>query len=237
MYEPIGHGQLRTTLSSHQGSFALVGPAGVGKRGVVSEWIDQRPAEQLLPTALDRAARRPGLLHVLDASRVTDWAPFLRPLEEDAFPVVVIADTNLPPAVASRLPVFRAGYLSEAEVGRILAEHFPTLRPRPLLARLAEGSLDGIEALARSAKTFETLDRCLTEGVLPDRRIDPFALLDDLRAVCRAVLGLSPLPLTAAARAAVRAADAVEFLRTAIPRSWQEARNLLVLFLARLRRG
>ena len=186
---------------------------------------------------LDRAVQRRDLIHVLDAAAVGDWAPFLRPLEEDAFPVVVISETTLPPAIASRLPVYRVGYLSEPEVTTVLTEHFPTLRPRPLLARLAQGSLDGVATLAQAAETFDTLDRCLSDGRVPDRSTDPFALLVSLRAVCRAVLGLSSLPISAIARTLIRARDAMEFLRAAVPPSAAEARNQLVLFLARLRRG
>jgi hypothetical protein len=237
VYTPLGHAPLRRSLAAHHGSFALVGPSGVGKRGVVAEWVGARSCETLQPGQLARAVERPGLLHLLDATTVTDWTPFLRPLEEDAFPVVVIADHNLPAAVASRLPVYRAGYLTEPEVFQVLARHFPGLTPRPLLARLAQGSLDGIQLLAESIETFETLGHCLADGTPPPRRSDPFLLLTSLRAVCRAVLGLSQLPINLIARSMITSGDAVEFLRYAVPRTRQEASNLLILFLARFRRG
>lgn len=231
----VGHQALRRTLAQHQGSFALIGPASVGKRAVVTEWAGTRPLVPLHPDDLDLATRRPGLLHLLDADDVTCWANLLRPLEEATFPVVVLADRPLPAAVTSRLPVFRAGYLTDAEVTQVLAEHYPRLTPRPLIARLAQGSLDNLDTVVASAQHFTEIQEAVEQGRLTNLcRTDPLVALASLRSLCRAVLGLTTVPVTDAVRKALGRL-AAEFLRLPVPTSRHEARNLLSLFLARLR--
>jgi hypothetical protein len=201
----------------------------VGRSLVVAEWAGARPRTRF--TTLTEAERRPDLLQVIDADQVRSWTPLLRPLEEAAFPVVVIAQ-RLPTPVLSRLPVFRAGYLTQSEVSEVLAEKFPTLRPRPALAELAQGSLDEIAKLEKVAETFETLNTSLAAGRLELRKSDPVALLAGLKALCRTVAGLDTLPFSPAARATIPRAAATALLARPDPSGEHEARNLLALFWA-----
>lgn len=236
MLSVIGHQALRAALAHHTGSYALLGPPGVGKRVLVGEWLGDRPSGPCPHDPAPRAVQRPSLIQVIDAAHVGEWTSWLRPLEEQAVTVVVLSDTLLPAAVTSRLPVFRAGYLTESEVTQILAARYPRVAPRPVVATLAAGSLDNLDLLTETAQTLPLLDRALSEGTYPDlRTLNPVALLHGLRAIARSVLGLRSVTVSDPARAALSRTQAAQILMGPVPVSKHEARNLLVLILAGLR--
>lgn len=236
MYAPLGHDRLRASLRRHTGSYALLGPSGVGKRGIVSEWLGSTPHTVLGPDdRLDGAATRRDLVHVIDAAQVRTWIPLLRPLEEGHVRVVVIAEHDLPAPVATRLPLYRAGLLTEIDVTQILARDHPRLSPRPVIARIADGSLDHLDHLVAVAQALPDVQTHLSAGTTPDlRRGDPLVVLDALRTVCRAVIGLPAPPVSDTARAALPARLAHTLLNAPAWTSKHEARNALVVFFARL---
>lgn len=239
VYELIGHKDLRQRLRSHRGSFVLRGPRGVGRYGVVQEWLEtqSRVGVDLTPSVetIRQAKARPDLTYLIDGDRVSSsaWIQLLQPLEVDAFPMVVLTTGFLPAPIATRLPQFTAGYLTESEVTRVLAREFPSCQPRPLLARAAQGTLANIQSIELAAKTFETLDRSLIERKLPDfRRNDPQGLFQALRLACMSVLGYATLPFSAEALSRITKKIAVVFLQRSLPQAPQEARNEVSLFFA-----
>lgn len=225
MSDLVGHTDLRSALGSHTGSFALLGPEGVGRRAVVTEWLAGRPSETL--TDLDRASSRPDLIYLLDGDQVRNWTPLLRPLEEGHFTVAIVSK-SLPQPVQTRLPIFRAGLLSDAEVAQVLASDFPRLQPRPILAKIAQGTLANIEFQAEVAQTFETFPKALETRHLPDfRKHRPLACYSMMTWAARARLHLPSLPFSAEAKSFFTERTAIQFLAYPAPTFDHEARNLL----------
>jgi hypothetical protein len=236
VYEVIGHHDVRSLLQSHDGSFGLLGPSGVGKRGIVAEWLAGRPAEPF--SGLKQALWRPDIIYLLDGDRVHDWSRFQLPLEENRFTLLVVASGALPNSIWSRIPCYHTGLLTEVEVTQVLARSFPNLGPRPILARIAQGTLHDIEFKAEVAKTFETLDKALAEGHLPDlRKHRPVAVYSMLLWAARAVLELPSLTFSTAARAFLTRNTALELLTLRPPEDDFQARNMLSLIFSRSARG
>lgn len=162
----IGHDATRSQLAQHDGSFALLGPEGVGRSLVVAEWLGDRTWQPL--SSLDRQrAFVPGVVYVLDDVNVR-WDGLLRPIEEQRLTLAVIG-TNLPAPVQSRLPVFRVGLLTDFEVGRILQE-IRLVGPRQLIARLLGGSLANLPLATAAVRSnaFDAVDQALAVGLLED---------------------------------------------------------------------
>lgn len=223
----VGQTQLRERLKSHSGSFALVGPQGVGRRLVVSEWAQDRPVKPL--EDVKQALVRPDVVWVSDASKATS---VLQPLEECRFTLVLLSDRTVPDSIASRVPVFHAGLLSEVEIIQILASSFPSYGPRPIVARLAQGSLTNLEFHSEVAKTIETLDKALSSGTVPDlRKFRPLAVFSMLTWLARDTLGLESFTFSDLSRSFFDKRGALEVLRLSLPRTDVEARNLLHLLL------
>ena len=236
MYDVIGHSDVRARLASHKGSYALCGPAGVGRRGIAVEWTAPRPHQflELTKDAVSQAVRRPDIVYIVELGR-GPWTSLLRPLEEGTLTAVVLAE-NLPQPIRTRIPTFSVGWLPEINVTQILARDFTKLQPRHLLARMVQGTMCDIHNMAAAAKTFETLDRIIIDRKLPNRDIPPTVIFYGLRALCLSILDMIQLPVSDSLRGSVSPRLAWSFLKFPEPQTEYEARNAIQLFLG-VRRG
>jgi hypothetical protein len=208
VYPPVGHHSLRASLRLQTTSFER----------------------------LDGAAAQRDLIHVIDADQVRSWTPLLRPLEDDTVRVVVIGEHDLPAAITSRLPVYHAGLLTEIDVTQILARDHPRLSPRPVIARLAHGSLADLDRVVAIAQALGDVETHLADRTRPDlRQADPLVVLGAVHAICRSRIGLIAPPVSDAARAAIPLRLAHEMLHAPAWTTKHEARNNLTLFFAHLR--
>lgn len=228
MYEVVGHHAVREALRSYDGFLAVVGPSGVGKRGIVAEWLAGRPAEPFHA----KVHYRPDITYLVDGDKVHDWSKFVAPLERAALRIAIVA-CSLPTTIESRIGIFRVGLLSEVEVTQVLARDFPMLQPRPVIARIAQGSLADIEFKAETAKTFETLDQALADGTMPNlRKHRPLAVYAMLVWAARAVVGLPSLSFQPSARAFLSSRTALAILSLPTPEDDHSARNMLSLLFS-----
>jgi hypothetical protein len=244
MYEVIGHEEVRDRLRNWEGSFAVIGPPGVGKRGMVIEWalakqldVDVYPSLWWEAKILaDRAYATPGLTVLLDGDQ-TLWGPLLKPIEEGVLRVGVWADA-LPANVKSRMAIFAAGLLSDSQVSQILARDFPTYGPRPWLVKALMGNLYNLDLMQQAVQIFELVDSGLAAKKAPkELRNDSIPVLLCLRLACVARLGAPNLPWSSAALASISKDLAWKFIMT-VPRSTKsEARNTAELFFRSLQHG
>lgn len=241
----LGHIEAKKSLESVSSSFVLLGPAGVGKSLLVREWADRHPLGYELVTDLsvtqardmaDASVRSAGTLWVLDLGPTPPaaWGPLLKPLEEGLLTLAISTDGLLPPPMLSRLQVLCCGYLSEQHVSQILAKEFPKLGPRPVLARLANGSLDRVQVLAPAAKTFETFEKSLTNGKVPPFKENPESIFRLVQSLCASRLSLPSLPFAKEVVSLVNKKLALNFVMMPTPPGKHEARNLLSLFFAQV---
>lgn len=228
--EVIGHDHVRTELAEHRGSFALIGPSGVGRSRIVAEWIGGRPHEPINFGLLHQAFQ-PGVVYTVDADAgVVPWERLLRPLEEGRLTAVVLA-RQLPAPIQSRLPVFRVGLLSDFEIGRILQAQHKMVQPRQLIARLLGGSMDRLTTAVAAAEAVEPLEMMLAAGRYdPTIRITDYeAALFALQAICADVVtGNTGFRVDAMAH--IPWAPAYELLSVSAVGEHQ-ARNIVVRFL------
>lgn len=209
MYEVIGHTNTRKLLAKHMTSFVLHGPEGVGRSGLVEEWSQPHRA-----------------VSVFEEPR--SWELLYQTLEHDL--TVVITAKPVPDAVYSRASVFHVGMLSEIEVTQILAKSFPLLSPRPVLARISNGSLANLEFKTEVANTFETLNQALVSGKLEPRKHRPLALLSMMVWAAKSRLGLSSLNFSPDATSFFTRQMASDLLTMPLPTTDAEANNLLWFF-------
>ena len=245
MYEVIGHEEVRARLRGWEGSFAVVGPPGVGKRGMVCEWaLSQKLDVDVYPSLwieeakilVDKAYATPGLTVLLNGDE-TIWGPLLKPVEEGVLRVGVWADA-LPANVKSRMALFAAGLLSDAQVSQILAKNFPTYGPRPWLVKSLMGSLYNLDLMHQAVQIFEVIDTALSARKPPkESRDEAIAVLLCLRLACVARLGVSNLPWSSGALGSIPKDAAWKFLMM-VPRSTKsEARNTAELFFRSVQHG
>ena len=238
MYEVIGHEGLRTALSGVQDSFAVLGPPGIGKRGVVHEWAaDAEYGEPFVWLNIEQARQLAekayavgAMTALIDGDEVKNWDPLLRPIEEGVLRVAVWA-TRLPDPVLSRVMVFGAGYLREADILKILARDFPAVGPRPWLAKALMGTFAALERTYEAVQVFEIVNACLADRSIPKIIRDvPDAVLTCLKLACAAKIGVSNLPWSKAALDAIPQKVAWPTVRGNFPTSKNEARNLAYMF-------
>lgn len=240
MVEVIGHEQARSALAHHAGSFALLGPSGVGRTRIVDEWIGDRWRDRVDFDRLDQAFLD-GVIYTLDAdAQNVPWERLLRPLEEGRMTVAIVA-TEIPDPVQTRLPIFRVGLLSEFEVSRILQANNRALQPRSLIAKLLGGSLDNLDLAVAASKTFDTLATVLTTGNFDGtvRFADYRAALFAFQLCCAGALGVSSAPVKAEVLQRIPWALAYQALGCPVTdrMSESEARNYFTLFVRQAVRG
>lgn len=245
MYEVIGHEEVRARLRDWEGSFAVVGPPGVGKQGIVKEWalskeidVDVYPSLWMddAKILVQKAYATPGLTVLLDGDQ-TLWGPLLRPIEEGVLRVGVWAD-SLPANVRSRMAIFAVGLLSDAQVSQVLARDFPAYGPRPWLVKALMGNLFNLDLMNQAVQIFELIDAGLASKKSPkELRNDSIPALLCLRLAAVARLGAPNLPWSSAALDAIPKDLAWKFLMM-VPRSTKsEARNTAQLFFEALKHG
>lgn len=245
MYEVVGHEEVRARLKNWEGSFAVVGPPGVGKRGMVLEWARAKQVDvDIFPDLFidealilaQRAYARPGMVALLDGDQ-TVWGPLLKPVEEGVLRVGVWA-TGLQDTVKSRMAVFGVGTLSSLEVSQVLARDFPTYGPRPWLVKALMGSFHNLDLMHQAVQIFDLVENALAAKQAPkglQHKNDAIPTLLCLRLACVARLGVPNLPWSSAALEAIPKDLAWRFMMT-VPRSTQsEARNTGELFFRSLR--
>jgi hypothetical protein len=242
VYDVIGHEETRARLKGWEGSFAVVGPPGTGKKGIVLEWalsneidVDIYPSLWIDDAKIlaEKAYARPGITALLDGDQ-TVWGPLLKPVEEGALRVGVWA-VSLPANVRSRMALFATGLLSDSEVSQILARDFPTYGPRPWLVKALMGNLFNLDLMQQAVQVFELVDAGLSAKKAPkELRTDSIPVLLCLRLACVARLGSPNLPWSSGALAAISRDAAWKFLMM-VPRSTKsEARNTAELFFRSL---
>jgi len=241
VYEVIGHSKLREQQCRLNGSHALCGPSGVGRRGIAWGWAQNRPCEGLdlsrdAREKLREMAQHPDTVYIIELAGPASWVPLLRPLEEGQLTVVFLAD-QLPQPLRTRIPALSVGWLNEIEVTQILARDVARHNPRHLIARMAQGSMVDIHRLAAAAQTFETLDKVVFHRTADYKDYTPTALFWAIRSLCLSILGLVVLPFSDNVLSQIPQALAASFLRhpEPDPRNEHQARNLIQLFLGALR--
>ena len=245
MYDVIGHEEVRSRLRGWEGSFAVVGPPGVGKRGMVCEWaiakeldVDVYPSLWVDDAKIlaEKAYATPGLTALLDGDQ-TLWGPLLKPIEEGVLRVGVWA-ISLPANVKSRMAIFATGLLPDAQVAQILTRDFPNYGPRPWLVKALMGNLFNLDLMQQAVQIFELVDSGLVAKKAPkELRNDSIPALLCLRLACVARLGSPNLPWSPLALNSIPKDVAWKFLMM-VPRSTKsEARNTAELFFRSLQHG
>lgn len=245
MYEVIGHEHLRKTLKDFDGSFVVVGPKGVGKKGIVYEWAeDKDDYETFSVWTVDQArelAKRAyavgSLTALIDGDMVQFWDPLLKPIEEGILRVAVWA-TKLHLPLASRVSVVGAGFLTEQQVLQILAKSFPTVGPRPWLAKALMGQFGNFNDVYAAVHVFEEINTCLAARSFPKvLRDSPVAVLRCLELASAARVGASNLPWSKAALNAIPRDVAWDLLKSPKPDEKHHARNASTAFFAGVTNG
>lgn len=217
MTELVGHHTVRSVLKGHRGSFALLGPSGVGRRAIAQEWASQQSEE------------------VTILEQVGDWSPYLRVLEEGKGIYVIIA-SELPPAVLSRVPVFRVGYLSDKEVMEVITQSHPRAGNKVLVARLSRGSVENLDVQVRAAGEFGSFEKALEDRACPNlRAVEPMAIASCVRSACASVMGGSKIVLSPQAKASITPQMAKSVLNSPAPKNVYDARNLVTLFFSSIK--
>jgi hypothetical protein len=240
MYEVIGHEKVREELKNHKGSFVILGPEGVGRRGILDEWVQNSRAEVLPSLNLkvaqitaERVTNEPGLTVATDADGAIDaaWGPLLRPIEEGILKIGAIIDDYPSKELKTRVRLFNVGYLAESEILRILATQYPSYTPRPWIAKAAKGTLKDLDHLAAVVHVFEPINYALENHKVPNQTLtNPRATFECIRLACAARLGAVNLPWTPAALSYLDHSMAQTFLALNTPGSIHDYRNLNQLF-------
>jgi hypothetical protein len=240
MYEVIGHEKVREELKNHKGSFILMGPEGVGRRGILDEWVKYSKAKMIPGLNLEaaravaeRAVNEPGLKVAAIADQVPDivWGPLLSPIESGLLTIGVTATRPTPLGRSFLVRLLKVGYLSEAEILRILATQYPSYTPRPWIAKAAKGTLKDLDHLAAVVQVFEPINYSLENHKTPNQTLtSPRATFECIRLACAARLGAVNLPWTPAALSYLDHSMAQTFLALNTPGSIHDYRNLNQLF-------
>jgi hypothetical protein len=248
VYDVIGHSAVRASLKDESGPFALLGPSGVGRTGILAEWGEDKNLRFIpkfdMETAKSIAAEsltKTDVVYAVDADlgRKDSWMPLLKPLEEGWLNMAIISTYPLPLPVMSRLRVYRVGFLTESEILKILATKYPRIGPRPWIAKACGGALDTLSQVENTVSTFEDLDKALADRVIPRGLIkdNPLGAYHCFVMACGASMGIRSLPFSRAALSNIPKALAKVVLSTPVPVGRHEARNSLFLFLGQVTGG
>lgn len=240
MYDVIGHEPLRERLEDVHESFAVIGPPGVGKKGIVYEWAEGRGSVEVYDIlTMEQAKKLAEESHsvewmrvLINGDAVLNWEPLLKPIEEGHLRVAIWA-TGLPSTVASRIKVFGAGYLNEKEILQILAKSFPTYGPRPWLAKALMGHFGAFNYVYAAVHVFEEINSCLAGRTFPKVLKDqPVAVASCLKLAAAARLLGPNLPWSKSALEVIPRAVAWDILRGPFPMDKNEARNAATVFFS-----
>lgn len=241
-YDVVGHEQVREALKAEEGSFVLCGPEGVGRTGILLEWVRRTGAEIILPllsrqvarNTADRARFMPGLVVAINAEKAAEgsWGPLMGPIEEGLITVGAVGSHDHLRGLETRVRLLNVGYLSESGIIRILARDYPSLTPRPWLAKASKGTLANLTQLSATVAVFEAMNYALENHQIPRQvTTNPTSVLDCIHLACEAKFGVENLPWTPAALSAIDPKVAHQFMRLSHPPgSVHEARNLAHLF-------
>lgn len=245
MYDVIGHEGLRESLKDIDNSFVIIGPPGVGKKGIVHEWARNveydEPFEWLNIVQARQLAEKAyavgGLWALIDGDAVKNWDPLLKPVEEGVLRVAVWA-TKVHIPLASRAIVLGAGYLTEKQVLQILAKSFPTFGPRPWLAKALQGNFGYFKEIFAAVHVFEEINSCLASKSFPKAlKEQPVAVFCCLKLAAAARVGNPNLPWSKAALDAIPRDVAWEVIKGPYPIEKHEARTVSTVFFAGVTNG
>lgn len=213
MYQPLGHDNLRRQLRLHSGSMSLVGPDGVGRRGIVEEWSDGRSYTLVEDTEVNR------FLSSVDVGDET----------------YVFLSNHIIPSLKSRIPTYSVGFLRDSDVSSILERDFPSYYPRSLIVQFAYGSFSHISVDFESATYFPAFCQSIIDRRCPDfRKVNPLVVLSCINALCSTILGFRSFPFSDEVKSRVLFVKALEFQSVKASLSSQ-MRNSIAIFYGELR--